>query len=97
MLSAPATINQLINLKIHRRANRFTDCKTHTSGTPNGEILKKLKRGERLPKEDIPLDVYQLMRQCWEIQDKKRPTFAEMEKTLGDTVTGSYADQLRDE
>ena len=58
---------------------------------PNGEILKKLKRGERLPKEDIPLDVYQLMRQCWEILDKKRPTFESIEKTLKETVSSSYS------
>ena len=60
------------------------------SGIPNGELLKKLKRGERLPEEDIPLDVYQLMTQCWEILDKKRPTFETIEKTLKETVSRFY-------
>jgi len=68
----------------------FTKGKVPYAGTPNGEILKKLKRGERLQREDIPVDVYQLMRQCWEILDKKRPTFAELEKDLGSKLSGSY-------
>ena len=53
-----------------------------------------LKRGERLPRDDVPPDVYELMRECWNIVDTKRPTFAQLEKELEKGVAGSYQGDL---
>ena len=63
------------------------------TGVANGEILKKLKRGERLQRDGIPVDIFGIMRGCWDANDKNRPTFESLEKTIGATVSESYQER----
>merc|ERR1712228_476394 len=71
----------------------FTKGKIPYAGIPNSEILPRLRRGYRMPREDtIPVDIYKMMRECWDEKPEKRPTFADMEGIL--EKVGSYADEL---
>ncbi|XP_051990302.1 tyrosine kinase, non-receptor, 2b isoform X1 [Xyrauchen texanus] len=57
-------------------------------GLNGSQILHKIdKEGERLPKpEDCPLDIYNVMMQCWAQKTDDRPTFVALREFLVETM-----------
>lgn len=52
-------------------------------GRRNQELYHLLKSGFRLPRpSQMPLDIYQLIRSCWEDDPTQRPSFAELQEML---------------
>ena len=46
-------------------------------------VLHRLMNGYRMPRdEDVPTDIYKMMRACWAKTENQRPTFAELESEL---------------
>ncbi|XP_077979609.1 fibroblast growth factor receptor 3-like [Glandiceps talaboti] len=59
------------------------------AATPYGalassQVLHKLKRGERLPKpKHCSEQLYEIMRICWNEKSHERPSFSELDETMG--------------
>ncbi|XP_078485607.1 tyrosine-protein kinase SRK2 [Ciona intestinalis] len=52
---------------------------------PNNELLEQLERGYRMPKlKEYSEDMYKIMRDCWEEDPNKRPSFERLEMKLND-------------
>ncbi|XP_051793851.1 platelet-derived growth factor receptor beta-like isoform X2 [Acanthochromis polyacanthus] len=55
------------------------------------EFYSALKRGYRMnPPEHASLDMYDLMRRCWEEQPQTRPTFSSLVVTVGNMLSDDY-------
>ncbi|XP_019624216.1 PREDICTED: uncharacterized protein LOC109469896 [Branchiostoma belcheri] len=54
-------------------------------GWDNTQVLQRVVQGYRLPRESSwPESLYQLMRQCWDKEPAKRPSFSTLRDTLRD-------------
>ena len=51
------------------------------AGLSNVEVIEAVRKGARLPQEEIPEDIYNLMLQCWHEDPEKRP---DMHYVLGE-------------
>jgi hypothetical protein len=58
------------------------------SGMTNQLVVVQVPAGHRLPHpyEDCPKAVYALMLRCWDADNAKRPTFAELKRALGEIL-----------
>lgn len=60
----------------------------------NDEVLGYLKEGKRLPSpEDAPLEIYEIMTKCWDVNIDNRPNFKELVDKLRimlNNETGAY-------
>lgn len=55
------------------------------TGMVNREVLDQVSRGYRMPKPvECPEQLYDIMRQCWDAQPEKRPTFDFLHSFLDD-------------
>ena len=55
------------------------------TGMVNREVLDQVSRGYRMPKPvECPDQLYDIMRQCWDAQPEKRPTFDFLHSFLDD-------------
>jgi len=60
-------------------------------------FFKKLQDGFRMDKpRGAPNAVYQLMANCWRLEPEDRPTFAELEVTLGQHLSASVRQEYVD-
>lgn len=60
------------------------------------QVLQKLDQGYRMPQPaNCPLELYNIMLQCWNVEPKERPTFETLHWRLEDYYdmdSTSYAD-----
>ncbi|XP_067680049.1 uncharacterized protein [Haliotis asinina] len=62
-------------------------------GVANRELLSKLQAGYRMERPDTcSIETYQLMRDCWKSDPKKRPSFTEIGERI-DTMIGECSGQ----
>ncbi|XP_047463666.1 platelet-derived growth factor receptor beta-like [Mugil cephalus] len=55
------------------------------------EFYSALKRGHRMTRpEHAPLDIYELMKQCWADKPQSRPSFSSLVVSLGNMLSDSY-------
>eukprot|EP00040_Diaphanoeca_grandis_P003142 m.23917 g.23917 ORF g.23917 m.23917 type:complete len:679 (+) comp14413_c0_seq1:155-2191(+) len=60
------------------------------------EVLERLNAGERLEKPRIcPSDVYEIMKNCWKMDSKLRPSFAQLMKQFQPKVPKTLATHLQ--
>lgn len=56
-------------------------------GIPTEELLDFLTEGYRMPKpENCPLEIYEIMTDCWQVEPQRRPTFAELSERIGKII-----------
>lgn len=50
---------------------------------PTNEITEQIDKGHRMdPPEGCPDNIYRIMRQCWNADERDRPAFHEIKKLL---------------
>ncbi|XP_065909293.1 uncharacterized protein [Dysidea avara] len=56
-------------------------------GVDNAEVIKTLKRGDRLDKPDLcPSDMYKMLENTWQEESERRPSFSDIVHTLSEGV-----------
>lgn len=61
-------------------------------GMTNPEVVQALQTGYRMPKpRDCPDTLYTIMLRCWQDKDTDRPSFQELQHTLGDLTGGKQS------
>nr|XP_039266233.1 uncharacterized protein LOC120341741 isoform X2 [Styela clava] len=70
-------------------------CSPH-SGVNSEDLLDKLKAGYRMKKPDTcNVQIYGLMKQCWEWKPSSRPSFSLIVKKLSDTIQQLPSDTMQ--
>uniref|UniRef100_UPI00359026BA tyrosine-protein kinase HCK-like isoform X1 n=2 Tax=Myxine glutinosa TaxID=7769 RepID=UPI00359026BA len=70
----------------------FTFGRIPYPGMTHPELIRKIEFGYRMPQpENVPSDIYALMRDCWHEHPEERPTFEHLKNVLEDFYTATEA------
>jgi hypothetical protein len=76
----------------------FTYGRTPYAGMDNIEVIRKVESGyklERPPNHNIPDEIYDKMKSCWDVYEERRPTFEHLKNfflNYGVAVEFQYKD-----